>query len=146
VPLILQENYSPDGWLGIILGAKMFVNFTKYSFEECSKRLQNEIGKIVEGNSNKYQKVNAKQTVGAPAITQNIESWSITQVNEWLNKNDTIDTIKETLKNFNGSMLSELNSIRSTAPDYFYEAISRNNTVDLFSIVKFSREFKTLFQ
>ena len=43
VPLIMQENYKPDGWLGIILGAKIFVNFTKYSFEESMRRLGAEI-------------------------------------------------------------------------------------------------------
>lgn len=144
--MILQENYKPDGWLGIILGAKIFVNFTKYTFEECSKRLQNEIEKICQGGSENLQKVIVKRTLARPEIKQNIESWSNTQVIEWLQTNGTSESIRETLKNFDGLMLSDLNTIRSTAPDYFYEAISKNNTIDLYSVVKFNRVFKSLFQ
>ena len=29
VPLIMQYKYKPDGWLGMILGAKMYVEFSQ---------------------------------------------------------------------------------------------------------------------
>ncbi len=44
IPLIMQKGYeSVSGWLGIIMGDKIFVNFMKYSFEECIRRLKNEV-------------------------------------------------------------------------------------------------------
>jgi hypothetical protein len=43
IPLIMQKDYKPDGWLGIILGSKIFVNFTRYEFSECMRRLKLEI-------------------------------------------------------------------------------------------------------
>ena len=43
IPLILQKSYRPDGWLGFILGSKIYIDYTKYSFEECSSRLQKEL-------------------------------------------------------------------------------------------------------
>lgn len=47
VPLIMQKNYVPDGWLGLILGAKIFINFSKYEFDECMRKLRNEIKNLV---------------------------------------------------------------------------------------------------
>ncbi|CAF3436539.1 unnamed protein product [Rotaria socialis] len=33
IPLLLQANYKPDGWLGIILGSKLYINYAKKPFE-----------------------------------------------------------------------------------------------------------------
>lgn len=142
----MQDNYKPDGWLGFILGAKMFVNFTKYSFEECSKRLQNELSKLVPSNEASFKKISVQQTSTVPNTIQAIENWSVADVQKWLVKNDINEKIKAVLENFDGPMLSDLNSIRITAPAYFYEVISKKNKIDLFSVVKFNREFKILFQ
>jgi hypothetical protein len=43
----MQKNYVPDGWLGIILGSKIFVNFSKYPFEECMRRLKFELQNVL---------------------------------------------------------------------------------------------------
>ena len=57
IPLIMQERYKPDGWLGMILGSKIFVDFTKYDMEESMRRLRHEIENIfskqVENRDNK---------------------------------------------------------------------------------------------
>ena len=29
IPLMMESNYSPDGWLGIILGSKLWMDFRK---------------------------------------------------------------------------------------------------------------------
>ena len=29
IPLMMEENYRPDGWLGIILGTKLWMNFER---------------------------------------------------------------------------------------------------------------------
>ena len=29
IPLMMEENYRPDGWLGIILGTKLYMHFEK---------------------------------------------------------------------------------------------------------------------
>ena len=44
VPLIMQSGYeNVKGWLGIIMGDKIFINFMKYGFDECIRRLKNEV-------------------------------------------------------------------------------------------------------
>lgn len=45
MPLLLQRSYKPDGWLGIILGAKLFFDFSgKYNFETKMEDLFRELG------------------------------------------------------------------------------------------------------
>jgi hypothetical protein len=46
VPLIMQKSYKPTGWLGIILGVRIFVDFTKYDHAECVKRLLKELNAV----------------------------------------------------------------------------------------------------
>ncbi|ESO96616.1 hypothetical protein LOTGIDRAFT_69048, partial [Lottia gigantea] len=44
IPLIMERGYRPDGWLGMILGAKLFYDFSgKYPFESKIEGLLKEI-------------------------------------------------------------------------------------------------------
>uniref|UniRef100_A0A0B7AZE4 TIR domain-containing protein n=1 Tax=Arion vulgaris TaxID=1028688 RepID=A0A0B7AZE4_9EUPU len=45
IPLLMQSEYKADGWLGILLGTKIFYNFSgKYPFEKKIVELVKEIG------------------------------------------------------------------------------------------------------
>ena len=45
----MQKGYhNVDGWLGFIIGDKIFVDFTKYSFEDSMNRLTNQINMITK--------------------------------------------------------------------------------------------------
>ncbi|XP_059140092.1 uncharacterized protein LOC131928166 [Physella acuta] len=46
IPLLMEHSYKPSGWLGILLGSKMFYDFSgeKYSFDEKIKDLIRDIG------------------------------------------------------------------------------------------------------
>ena len=46
VPLLLQQGYDPDGWLGLILGSKLYFDFSpakkfEDSIEALIKELKN---------------------------------------------------------------------------------------------------------
>ncbi|CAF3338897.1 unnamed protein product [Rotaria socialis] len=43
LPVLLQSKYKPDGWLGIILGTKLYTDFTKNDFDSNYKKLVKEI-------------------------------------------------------------------------------------------------------
>jgi len=44
VPLMMQRYYKPDGWLGILIGAKLYINFDgKYEFDVASEMLLKEL-------------------------------------------------------------------------------------------------------
>ena len=48
---MLQRGYKPDGWLGMILGAKLFIDFSgKYPFEKKWAELAKQLhGKVKQG-------------------------------------------------------------------------------------------------
>lgn len=46
IPILLQSKYKPDGWLGILAGTKLYIDFTKNDFESNYKKLVKEIETI----------------------------------------------------------------------------------------------------
>ena len=52
----MQKGYhNVDGWLGFIIGDKIFIDFTKYSFEDSLTRLKNQINMITNPQKSKIQ-------------------------------------------------------------------------------------------
>ena len=43
LPILLQTKYRPDGWLGLLLGTRLYIDFTKRDFQANSKKLLEEI-------------------------------------------------------------------------------------------------------
>lgn len=44
IPLMMQRYYKPDGWLGMLCGAKMYINFDgKYEFDYAFNMLKREL-------------------------------------------------------------------------------------------------------
>ena len=40
IPLMMEENYEPDGWLGLILGTKLYMHFEKDTQEGIQQLLK----------------------------------------------------------------------------------------------------------
>ncbi len=45
IPLIMKSNYRPDGWLGILVSGKIYVDFPKLGFDIAYEKLKNEINR-----------------------------------------------------------------------------------------------------
>ena len=43
VPVLLQEHYQPDGWLLFLIGQILYVDFTKYDFQQSMRLLIREL-------------------------------------------------------------------------------------------------------
>lgn len=144
IPLIMQKNYQPDGWLGLILGAKIYVNFTKYEYDECLKRLFHEIKnafvdelKVISTNENK---------VIADTEEENKESWTEEKVEKWINDKKFNEKIANNLLPCNGKMLKQLNEMLYDAPEFFYSSINSDKTISLRDVLYFTTELKYLFK
>lgn len=155
------------------MGAKIFVDFTKYSFEHAIIKLKKELEQIV--NEEKTTAINStveknkfdssrertfmsdsnvvdKSSELASGETQiiipsnnKIESWNNEKVKEWLNQIAVDRLILHELTDFDGEMLEELNRIRKTASEYFYRTISKNSQVKLNQVTHFSKHLRKLF-
>ena len=49
IPLIMKPNYRPDGWLGILVSGKIYIDFPKLGFEIGYEKLINEINRHQTG-------------------------------------------------------------------------------------------------
>jgi hypothetical protein len=43
IPLLLQSKYKPTGWLGLLLGASLYIDFMKNDFTRNYEKLKREI-------------------------------------------------------------------------------------------------------
>jgi hypothetical protein len=43
VPCKMKKGYAPDGWLGFILGSRMYIDFGTFEFDKAIELLDNEI-------------------------------------------------------------------------------------------------------
>ena len=43
IPVVMKHKYRPDGWLGIMISGKIFIDFPKLDFNQAYLKLKNEI-------------------------------------------------------------------------------------------------------
>lgn len=43
IPLIMRQGYRPDGWLGLMIGSRMYIDFIRYDFDIACEKLLTEI-------------------------------------------------------------------------------------------------------
>jgi len=59
IPIKIKRDFQPDGWLGFIVGSRMYIDFGKYEFDEAMNLLNNEIQ--LQKKNRKSTKVSARQ-------------------------------------------------------------------------------------
>ena len=134
IPLIMQQNYKPDGWLGLILGSKIYVDFNKYSYDECLKRVKHELKNIFE-----ISELSLPNKHGL-SEDKSIENWTEIQVSEWFKNKKINCSICENLLPCDGQTLKQLFEIMKNAPEFFYFSISFDKQVPLRDVAYFAKE------
>ena len=123
----MQTGYqNVSGWLGIIIGDKIFVDFTKYSMDESTTRLIKQIQLI---NSHKVGEViteikqmtieKKQESINGP------KNWNIEQVKDWLFNNE-LDSLVSIIGPINGRVLFQLYEIKQHTPEFFFKSITKN--------------------
>ena len=180
VPLIMQENYKPDGWLGkkimfkpqnvdklskfiikgILLGSRIFIDFTKYEFSECIRRLlleidnyhKSEIGSTLTAVDKPSEETNNANNNTETTINhienkvKKTEDWTERDVKKWLKEKHINKLIVQNVSPCNGKILNQLYSIQCNAPEFFYKSITSNKVIPTKDIAVFSYELKLIFQ
>ena len=151
IPLIVQSDYKPDGWLGIILGMKKYFDFKKHVTENFIKIIE-EINSI-KSDAGVVRKQSVPRTYQnqKPINTEKtetfvmLEKWTVDDVNKWLKNVNIEPKIIEIIKQFDGKNLISFKSISKEAPDYFYQVISNSNQINVLAVINFKEEFEKLF-
>lgn len=132
----MQKGYeNVTGWLGIIMNSKIYINFVKYDFEECCKRLRKE---IESNHSNEIDHV---------AIDDfKPEKMNYEQVNDWLSRNKIDSLLIDYLGKCDGHELKELFEIKQTDRQFYNQSLNYIPNLKLMSIVKFNAALEKLFK
>jgi len=121
IPLMLEANYSPDGWLGILLGSKLYYAFNDdHTFEtkfiELAKGLGNK-GKLTIQEPPRNEIVNS-------ISKDNPSNWTIEDVTQWLQK-ENLATYTDKFKDeeMDGTSLLVLASFINKETDLFFKVL-----------------------
>ncbi|RNA19530.1 hypothetical protein BpHYR1_029543 [Brachionus plicatilis] len=141
IPLIMQKGYeNVQGWLGIIQKDKMNVNFIKYSFEECIKRLKHELDSLVTVSVE-----NGPKNGSGSMEKCSIETWDRAKVKEWFDLNQINMLILDKINISDGAILQQLYEMRRDAPEFYFQLLN-SNQIDAHSMLKFTFCLKKLIE
>ncbi|CAF4379908.1 unnamed protein product [Rotaria magnacalcarata] len=98
VPILLQKQYKPDGWLLFIIGQLLYVDFNKYEFPRAMQMLHKElkVESVVEthaapvrpkentvvAHSTAY--ITPPEILRSSIVSENILEWTQSRVQDWL--------------------------------------------------------------
>ena len=145
------------------MGTKIFIDFTKYDFLECSDRLLKEIKECTEKSTVQVQSNVSKEktiflnenfrldksfsTVSSPIKNNNlILNWTEDDVDKWLSEKQVNSQIAACVKPCNGMLLNQYYDMQSSCPEFFYNSISSNKQISFRDVAHFGCELKKLFQ
>lgn len=134
------------------MGSKIFINFTKYDYSECIRRLLVEIKNCVQNTNSKPSVDKPNGTGTKPPVDNDTTTssktleWSEKNVEKWLNEKKINSIIIRNVYPCNGQILHQLFVMQCEAPEFFYKSISSNELIPTRDIAFFSLELKQLFQ
>ncbi|KAK3095310.1 hypothetical protein FSP39_013076, partial [Pinctada imbricata] len=163
IPLMLQRSYRPDGWLGMILGAKLYFDFSgKYPFEKPWNGLTKELkshsslhtsessGK--DGTDAPIVAIPAVPVGSTPGIQRSHSTSSnnsavlrmtTDDVSNWL-RSLKLDGCVPSFAQFDGRLLSQLRMMKSEAAEYYYHSLEKQLGMNLVEILTFTEGLEKL--
>ena len=155
IPLMMQDKYKPNGWLGILLGTKMWIGFqSKQVVNSGVAALIKELrgrGKDLDTTGGPGEAVIRPSeasvvTAPPPQSVTNVSSWTNQDVEKWLKEIGLEQVCKEGISELKGQTLIDLHELRGQSPDYFYKCLERTlNLKDMFQVFTFKKELDKLF-
>ena len=153
IPLMMQHKYKADGWLGILLGTKLWIGFqSKHVFEAGVRKLIKDLGgrgKDVDTTDGPgepvVQRVQADVVIAPPPSTLALSGWTNKEVKQWFKEIGLEKVCKEDISEITGQTLIDLQQLRGECPDYFYRCLGRNlKLTSMVDVFKFRKELNKL--
>ncbi|CAF2022281.1 unnamed protein product [Rotaria magnacalcarata] len=142
IPMLMQNGYielyiystvnsftKADGWLGLINGSKLHIDFSQIQFDEAFNLLVREIEAVrVSLGVDGHERTSSMHSYDNQYLTtidhsfnyiQNVNEWNADDVVEWLNR-EKLEPFERPLTNFTGATLWQLYKIKfDSATDYY---------------------------
>ncbi|CAF4125103.1 unnamed protein product, partial [Rotaria sordida] len=141
VPLILQKQYKPDGWLSFLIGHLLYVDFNQYEFSQAMKMLFKElkVEDICETNAVPIRpkadaavrfptlSVSSPKRSASPTFPQNILQWTQKQVQDWLLEHNLVQ-MSRLLMNHDGRSLIYLSQyMKNCQPQQILNSLQQDS-------------------
>lgn len=84
----MQNDFTADGWLGLIIGGKLYVDFAQMSFEQAFHQLIREV-ETIRSTFNDEKLVNRNPTTIESMSLHSfpfVQQWNNDDVMEWLRR------------------------------------------------------------
>ena len=152
IPLMMQRNYKPDGWLGMLVGTKFWIDFhSKHVIEQGVTKLIKELGgkgkdvDVTDGPSEPVVKAVQADIVATLPSSHGVSTWTNEEVKEWFKEIGLEKVCKEDISEINGQTLIDLQQVRSECPEYFYRCLEKNlNLSNMVGVFTFRKELGKL--
>ena len=147
IPLMMQRNYKPDGWLGMLVGTKFWIDFhSKHLIEQGVTKLIKELGgrgkdvDVADGPSKPVVQAVQADSVATSPSSPGVSTWTNEEVKQWFKEIGLEKVCKENISGMNGQSLTNLQKLRDECPEYFYRCLERDlkltNMLDIFTFTE----------
>ena len=160
IPVIMEKGYDKvTGWLGIIMGAKIFVDFCKHDFESAIKLLIKQI-KLLNGDkiettssSTKNEPIKSVVSHDSGPIFNDVKknddkepkNWDVKKAKEYI-ESKNLDKIYLVLSDqIDGSILHQLYEMKLYTPEFYYKSLTKNDILDMKMVFDLTKLLCNLF-
>ena len=153
IPLMMQNNYKADGWLGMLVGTKLWIGFqSKHLIDSGVTKLIKELGRRgkdvdeTDGTPEAVIRPTEASVLTKQPSGPDVSGWTNDDVKKWLREIGLAQVCEEDIAEFTGQTLIELQKLRGECPDYFYKCLEHTlNLKNMFHLFKFRNELEKLF-
>lgn len=147
IPVLLENRYRPDGWLGILIGSKKFYDFSgKYDFDKKFREMKTELDGVMNPAARKQSMLPQPTYVPQPEINKEeivLLQWKRQDMKNWLQQNDL--QAFTGLQELSGEQLCFLYKLFIRAPDFFYKCLeTKLGLKSLEELMKFDQALEKL--
>ncbi|KAH3809763.1 uncharacterized protein LOC127833536 [Dreissena polymorpha] len=170
IPLRVQEGYVADGWLGILAGTRLYFDFYSEPMVDVQiPRLVRELNgrglinptmkdlpdSAITSSPRRPEQLTAtpiptrihreldSDLLRLPTVMSHLSPWSETEVKQWL-LSVGLDEYIESFSGMTGTLLKELRTIQSTAPESFIAILKNDYRLPILALLTFSRSLRSL--
>ncbi|XP_071949190.1 uncharacterized protein [Antedon mediterranea] len=152
IPLIVEEKYVADGWLGALIGTLKYFKVTCDSSVDAEyENIQKEIGTRglsedvivpVKEIPTSSQKPKPSDSVDG-GVKKHVSNWTKDEVKTWLTENKMAE-LTTCMKDVDGEILVQMIKLSNKAPEYFYSQLKLEFNMNLIQVLQFDNSLGKL--
>lgn len=160
IPVLVEERYQPDGWLGVMIGNKSICDLTTDNsmlqnmpllIQALSEQSQPQQISYNDANSKipatqhqPYRKISSISRSRTMEPTRSVGNWSRDDVQGWLEKLG-LQELRSDFSHFDGLTLIGLQKMLLKAPAIYYYSMKHDFKIaDLITLLRFTNALEML--